>query len=304
MISLVIPVYNEEAMIEELYTRSMNALKNITDDFEIICVDDGSHDSTLEKLITCHQKDARFKVLELSRNFGHQPAVLAGLTHAKGDYIGVMDGDLQDPPEIFSEFYAKLREGYDVVYAVRKNRKESFIKRAAYWVFYRILISISNMKIPVDSGDFSMITRPVLDQMLKMPEQSLFLRGLRNWVGFKQVGVEYDRADRMAGETKYDLKRLFGLAYNGIFSFSDFPILLLGRIGMLTIITSITYAIYILAKRLIYAEVPEGFTTLILAIFFFGGVQLVSIRILGEYIHRTYDESRGRPLFIVKKEYV
>ena len=134
MISLVIPVYNEEAMIEELYTRSMNALKNITDDFEIICVDDGSHDSTLEKLIACHQKDARFKVLELSRNFGHQPAVLAGLTHAKGDYIGVMDGDLQDPPEIFREFYAKLQEGYDVVYAVRKNRKiEGWTERFNDW---------------------------------------------------------------------------------------------------------------------------------------------------------------------------
>ncbi len=304
MISLVIPIFNEELLIDELYKRTMAAMQAITDDFEIICVDDGSSDTSLSQMVAYHQRDPRFKVLELSRNFGHQAALLAGMNFAQGDFIGVMDGDLQDPPEVFARFYAKLLEGYDVVYAVRKKRKEGILKKTSYWLYYRILVKISNMDLPLDSGDFSMIRRQVLQEMLRMPEQSLYLRGLRHWVGFKQAGVEYERADRLAGEPKYDFKKLMKLAYDGIFSFSSFPIKFMGRIGLLAIGTSITYAFYLLAKKIIWGEVPEGFTTLILAIFFFGGVQLVSIRIIGEYINRIYDESRGRPLFIVKNAFL
>lgn len=300
-ISIVIPVYNEAALIPELFRRTVKAMETLHKEFEIIVVNDGSSDNSLAELIDCHREDKRFKVLDLSRNFGHQEAILAGLTFAQGDFIGIMDGDLQDPPELFADFYAKILSGFDVVYAVRQQRKESWYKRLAYWLYYRLLTGIAEMKIPLDSGDFCMMRRHVLDAILKMPESSLFIRGLRYWVGFRQAGITYDRQERHSGETKYDLRRLFRLAYNGIFSFSDFPIKLLGRIGYFTILGSLLYAVFVLYKRLFWGEVPEGFTTLILAIFFFGGIQLVSIRILGEYVSRIYKETRKRPLFIVKE---
>ncbi len=301
--SIVIPVFNEEAIIPELFRRTVRALETVTGDFEIIAVNDGSEDRSLEALLECHRLDKRFKVLDLSRNFGHQEAVLAGMTFASGELVGIMDGDLQDPPESFPVFYQKLQTGYDVVYAVRRQRKESWYKKAAYWLYYRILYGIAEMKIPLDSGDFCLMRRHVTEAILKMPESSLFIRGLRFWVGFRQAGVEYDRDERQAGDTKYDLRRLLRLGYNGIFSFSDFPIKLLGRIGYFTIAGSAVYAVFLLYKRLFWAEVPEGFTTLILAIFFFGGVQLVSMRILGEYVGRIYKETRKRPLFIVREYY-
>lgn len=300
-ISIVIPVYNEAAVIPELFRRTVKAMEAMNKEFEIIVVNDGSADDSLAELVACHREDKRFKVLDLSRNFGHQEAILAGLTFAQGDFIGIMDGDLQDPPELFADFYAKIQSGFDVVYAIRQQRKESWYKRMAYWLYYRLLTGIAEMEIPLDSGDFCMMRRHVLEAILKMPESSLFIRGLRYWVGFRQTGITYDRQERHLGETKYDLKRLFRLAYNGIFSFSDFPIKLLGRIGYFTILGSLLYAVFVLYKRLFWAEVPEGFTTLILAIFFFGGIQLVSMRILGEYVSRIYKETRKRPLFIVKE---
>jgi len=304
MISLVIPVFNEEELIDQLYNRSLNSLKSITNDFEIICVDDGSTDSSLQELIRCHEQDKRFKVLSLSRNFGHQAALLAGLSFAKGDCIAMIDGDLQDPPELLGEFHKKIKEGYQVVYAVRKKRKESLVKRMAYWLFYRIMGSISKVNIAFDSGDFSMITREVLEQMLKIPEQSLFLRGSRSWVGFKQIGIEYEREKRAAGRPKYNFKMLFNLAYNGIFSFSDFPIKFLWKLGFVTALLSAIYILIIFIKKIFFGTVPEGFTTLVLAIIFFSGVQLICIGILGEYIVRIYDETRKKPLFILKEKYL
>jgi dolichol-phosphate mannosyltransferase len=304
MISLVIPVFNEEAVVEELYQRSTAALASLQLPYEIICVDDGSSDNTYAKLLECRKQNEHFKVLSLSRNFGHQAAILAGLTEAKGDYVGIMDGDLQDPPELFPDFFKKIQEGYDVVYAVRKKRKESPFKRFAYWVYYRLLHSMSKTKLPLDSGDFSLMRRNVLDHLLSMPEHSLFLRGIRFWVGFKQTGIEYERDARVAGEPKYTLRSLLKLAYSGIFSFSDLPIKVLGRIGTLSIVTCSIYTLYLIARKIVYGDVPEGFTTLIIAIFFFGGVQLVGLRILGEYIHRIYEESRNRPLFIVKEKHL
>jgi dolichol-phosphate mannosyltransferase len=303
-ISLVIPVYNEELIIPALFERTREALTAFTEDFEVILVNDGSADRTLEHLLECRAKDARFKVLDLSRNFGHQSAILAGLSYAKGACIGIMDGDLQDPPELFARFYHKLEEGYDVVYAVRKKRKEGRFKRGAYWLYYRILANIAGMRFPVDSGDFSLMRKRVVDEMLRLPEQSLFIRGLRFWVGFRQTGLEYERDERLAGEPKYNLRRLYKLATNGIYSFSDFPIRLMGQMGSLTVFVTVSYSIYILSKKILWGEIPEGFTTLILAIFFFGGVQLISIRILGEYVSRIYDQSRNRPLFIVKDAYL
>jgi len=282
-ISIVIPVYNESEGIDELYRRTMAAIDSFSDSFEIICVDDGSSDTSLSQLIAYHQKDARFKVISLSRNFGHQSAVLAGLSVAKGDYIGVMDGDLQDPPEIFEQFYNKTHEGYDVVYAVRKKRKEGIVKKFAYWLYYRIFDRMADTKIPLDSGDFCMMSRRVLDRMLTMQEQSLYLRGIRAWVGYPQTGVEYERAERFAGEPKYDFKQLFQLAYNGMFSFSSLPVRVMRRLGYATLIFTFLYFLKILFSYFLYNNAPQGFTTLALAIFFFSGVQLISIGVLGEY---------------------
>ena len=303
LLSIIIPVFDEEKLLDELYTRTVNALNKITDDWEVICVNDGSGDQTLIKLLEFNQKEPRWKVIDLSKNFGHQRAIWAGLNFATGEYIGVMDGDLQDPPEAFEIFYNEIRQGLDVVYAVRTKRKEHAAKRIAYWTFYRFITNILGVDIPIDSGDFCLMKREVVRHILIMPEQNLFIRGIRKWVGFKQKGITYERDERFAGKSKYSLRGLIKLAYNGIFGFSDYPIKFLGRLGLYIIIASIIYTAWIITKKLVWGDVPEGFTTTILVILFFGGVQLVTIRILGEYIHRIYDESRKRPLFIVRNKY-
>lgn len=302
MISLVIPLFNEEEIIETLYKRCISSLEKIGEPFEILCVDDGSKDNTFINLKEFYKKDNRFKVLSLSRNFGHQAAVLAGLTHAKGEYIAIIDGDLQDPPEILDQFYNKMNEGNDVVFAVRKKRKEGFFKKLAYWVYYRALDKVSDTEIPLDSGDFCMMRRAVVDNILLMPEQSLFIRGLRAWVGFKQVGLEYERDARLTGEPKYTFKKLFMLAYNGIFSFSRFPVKLFSRLGATVIFLALIYTFYILLKKFFWGDIPEGFTTQIIFLSLFSGIQLLALGIFGEYITRIYDETRNRPLFIVKEK--
>lgn len=303
LLSIVIPVYDEELIIDELYNRTTTALNQITNDWEVICVNDGSKDATLGKLLRYNQQEPRWKVIDLSKNFGHQKAIWAGLNFASGDYVGIMDGDLQDPPEAFRKFFEELKNDFDVVYAVRIKRKENYLKKSAYWVFYRFIKNILGIDIPIDTGDFCLMRRIVVQHIINMPEQSLFIRGIRNWVGFRQKGIEYERDGRFAGKPKYSLRSLMKLAYNGIFSFSDFPIQFLGRIGLYIIIASILYTIWIVTKKLVWGDVPQGFTTTILVIMFFGGVQLITIRILGEYVHRIYDETRKRPLFIVRSKY-
>ena len=196
MISIVIPIFNEEELIDELFDRTIRSLSSFADVFEVISVDDGSTDGTLDKLIRRHESDRRFKVISLSRNFGQQPAIFAGLAAATGQFIGVMDADLQDPPELFAELYRKIEEGYDVVYAVRNKRKEGFARRLAYWLYYRLLALLSETKIPLDAGDFSLVTREVLDDMLRLGEQGLFVRGIRSWVGYRQTAIEYERHER------------------------------------------------------------------------------------------------------------
>jgi len=302
--SLVIPVYNEELIIQQLYSRCTEALGKITDHYEIICVDDGSEDRTLSYLLRFHQEDKRFKVLSLSRNFGHQSALLAGLTFTKGEYVGIIDGDLQDPPETLQKLVTKLEEGFDVVYAVRKKRKENFIKRSIYQYYYRILRRMSNVEIPLDSGDFSVMRRFVVDYILKMPEQSLFIRGIRSWVGFRQTGVEYEREKRQTGIPKFTFRKLFLLAYNGIFSFSSFPVKIISRIGFLVILFSFIYIVFTLIKKYFYGDVPQGYTTIIIFLSLFNGVQLLALGLIGEYVLRIYDESRKRPLYIIREKYL
>ncbi len=303
MISIVIPVLNEEKLIDELYNQTATTLNAITSDWEVICVNDGSTDNTLQKLILIHEKDARWKIISFSKNFGHQPAIWAGLKNAQGDFVGIMDGDLQDAPSHFTEFLQQLSPTVDIVYAVRIKRKENYFKRLAYRSFYRLMKNVLGVKVPLDSGDFCLMKKKVVNEMMEMPEHSLFIRGIRSWVGFNQVGIPCERNERFNGQPKYSTRKLMKLAYDGMFSFSDFPIKFLGRLGLIIILASIAYAGYIITKRLMWGQVPQGFTTLIIVILFFGGVQLVTVRILGEYLLRIYNESRKRPLYIISNKY-
>ena len=301
-ISIIAPLYNEEQVFSLLIQRLTSVIDNCGFNCEVILVNDGSSDATAELIEEQCKKDPRFTGVLLSRNHGHQLAVTAGLAYVRGKKGAmIIDGDLQDPPELVTEFYKLLNEGYDVIYAVRKSRKESFLKKAAYKTYYRFQKSISNFSIPIDSGDFSMISRRVVDIMNEMPEQSRYIRGMRAWVGFKQMGYIYERDERHAGETKYSWKKLFQLAFNGIFNFSDFPIKIITRLGFLTVLISLLYFGYNLYRKLFYNDVPQGFTATILTIILFCGVQLISLGIIGEYVLRIYNQVRNRPLFVVDK---
>ncbi len=301
-ISIVVPLYNEEQVFALLIGRLTTVIDNCPFSCEVILVNDGSSDSTPELIEEHCKKDPRFTGILLSRNHGHQLAVSAGLSFVRGKKGAmIIDGDLQDPPELITDFYNLLNERYDVIYAVRKNRKEGIMKKMAYKAYYRFQKSISNFSIPIDSGDFSMISRRVVDIINDMPEQSRYLRGMRAWVGFKQMGFVYERDERHAGETKYSWRKLFQLAFNGIFNFSDFPIKIITRLGLITILITLIYFGYNIYRKLFYNDVPQGFTATILTIILFCGVQLVSLGIIGEYVLRIYNQVRNRPLFVVDK---
>lgn len=298
-LSLVIPLYNEEENISKLYDRCSKALSSWLPDYEIICVNDGSSDNTLALLKQIHDKDSRWKIVSLSRNFGHQPAFLCGLQRATGQFVAMIDGDLQDPPELLQNFYAEmLNKNVDVVYGVRRKRKESWIKKGMYSLYYLILRRMAAIDIPLDSGDFCLMKKDVVDNIVQLKEQSLFLRGLRSWVGFSQTGFEYERDARQGGEPKYTFKKLLTLAYNGIFSFSQLPVKVLTTLGFWVIIVAVLYSLYALYIKITTPDVPQGFTTLAIAIFLLGGIQLLALGILGEYVVRIYDETRKRPHFI------
>jgi dolichol-phosphate mannosyltransferase len=299
LISVVVPLFNEEENIQHLFDRCSKALDVWTNNYEIICVNDGSKDKTLLLLKEIHQKDKRWKIISLSRNFGHQQAFLCGLFHAKGNYVAMIDGDLQDPPELLYEFYQKMISGnFDVVYGVRQKRKEGFFKKFLYKSYYKVLKKMASVEIPLDSGDFCLMKKVVVDNMLRMKEQSLFLRGIRSWVGFRQFGYEYERDARFGGEPKYTFKKLFQLAYNGIFSFSQLPVKILTTLGFWVVIIAVLYSFYALYVKITTPDVPQGFTTLAIAIFLFGGIQLLALGIIGEYVLRIYDETRNRPAYI------
>jgi dolichol-phosphate mannosyltransferase len=301
-VSIVVPLYNEEKVFDLLIGRLKQVMLSADFKVETVLVNDGSNDNTASLIEKTVSENDGFVGVLLSRNHGHQLAVTAGLSVAKGtEAVMIIDGDLQDPPELLPDFYKKLKEGNDVIYAVRKNRKESSLKKLAYWFYYRLQHRVSNFKIPLDSGDFSMISRRVVDYMNRMPEQSRYLRGMRSWVGFKQYGFEYNRDARVAGDAKYGWKKLFELAFNGIFNFSDFPVRFISRLGIAIILLSIVYIGYVLVQKLFFGNVPEGFTTLIIAITLFSGVQLISIGLIGEYVLRIYNQVRNRPLFVIDR---
>jgi dolichol-phosphate mannosyltransferase len=301
-ISILVPLYNEEEVFNSLILR----LKNVISETSFVCsvylINDGSYDKTYNLINEICAIDNRFIGIHLSKNFGHQYAVAAGLSVCDGTKGAmIIDGDLQDPPELIHQFYTLLEQGNDVIYAVRKNRKESFFKRLLYKLYYRLQKRISNFNIPIDSGDFSMISRRVINQLNEMPEKDLYYRGMRAWVGFKQVPYEYERDERLAGASKYSFKLLFNLAYKGIFNFSDFPIQFITRLGFFSVLISLLYFGYNLYRKLFYNDIPQGFTATILAIILFSGVQLISLGVIGQYLLRIFKQVQNRPLFIIDK---
>ncbi len=307
MISIVIPIYNEEENLQNLYTRLTNAAPSWKEGYEIVLIDDGSRDSSLTMMRVMAEKDSHVRVIKLSRNFGHQPAISAGIQEAKGDAIIIMDGDLQDPPEELYRFLDKWREGYDVVYAVRTKRKEGFFKKLAYSSFYRLMAAISDIEIPLDSGDFCVMDRKVVNVLVHdMPEQIRFIRGMRAYAGFKQIGVTYERAERAAGEVKYTFKKLVQLALDGLFGFSSFPLRLSTYLGISIAIPSLIIGVFFLVHRLfgfkVFGHTPEetpGLASLAVGMFFLGGVMLTMLGIIGEYISRIYIEVKKRPFFVI-----
>lgn len=311
MISIVIPLYNEEALVRQLYDRLTLASASWKDDYEIILVDDGSYDSTFEQLKAIQKEDAHIVVVKLSRNFGHQPAISAGIKQAQGDAVVIMDGDLQDPPETLSIFLDKWREGYHVVYAIRTKRKEGLFKRMAYKTFYRILSMISNIDIPLDSGDFCVMDKKVVKVLnTEMLEHSRFVRGLRAYAGFKQVGVEYERAERAAGEVKYTFRKLLKLAIDGLLDFSTFPLRIATYIGFIISFTSFLAGLFFVVHRIFNFKVlgyspsdTPGLASLAAGVFFIGGLTLIILGIMGEYLGRIYFEVKKRPFYIVDEVY-
>lgn len=304
-VSMVIPMYFEELVAEECYNRVAGVLKNLKDyEYEIIFVNDGSKDRTLEILEKIAENDKNVKIISFSRNFGHQAAVTAGLKETTGDAVVIIDADMQDPPELIPEMLKLWEEGNEVIYGQRKTREgESAFKLMTAKMFYKTLNVLSDVDIPQNTGDFRLVDRKVVDKMNSLPEHNKFLRGLWSWLGYKQYAFEYERKERFAGETKYPLKKMLKLASDGIISFSSKPIKLVGLLGIISIIISFIILIYALIS---YAcnlnHLSAGWTSLMCAITFFAGVQLLSLWIISEYIGRIYDETKGRPQYIIDKK--
>ena len=304
-ISLIVPVYYEEKVVNECYKRLTEVLQNLENyDYEIIFINDGSKDRTLELLEEIASKDNKIKILSFARNFGHQAAVTAGLKHISGDAIVIIDADLQDPPESIPEMIKLWEEGNQIIYGKRKTRKgESAFKILTAKMFYNTLNALSDVEIPKDTGDFRLVDRQVVDVINTFPEHNKFLRGLWSWVGFKQLPYEYERKERFAGETKYPLKKMVKLAADGIISFSTKPLKFVGVLGLFSILISICIMLYAIISFVFKLNnLTAGWTSLMVAITFFAGTQLLSIWIISEYMARIYEESKNRPQYIIEKK--
>ena len=301
--SLVIPVYNEEKTLPELYRRISELMDRLDDQAELILVNDGSKDRSLQLLRDLHERDPRVCYLSLARNFGHQIAVTAGLNYVRGEVIVILDADLQDPPELIPDMVEKWRQGYHVVYAKRTQRqKESWFKRFTAYVFYRLLKQLADVDIPTDTGDFCLMDRQVVDVLNSMPERDRYIRGMRSWIGFQQTAVYFERHPRFAGEVKYTFSKSLSLAINGLVSFSKVPLRISTYVGLLAAVAAIFMGLLVIYWRIFVPQSPlTGFTIILVAIFFLGAVQLVSIGILGEYIGRIYEEVKGRPLYTLSE---
>lgn len=305
LLSVVIPIYFEENLIQELYSRVKKALSAISAshglDHEIVFVNDGSTDRSLPQMKDLATRDVAVRILDLSRNFGHQLAITAGIDHARGDAVVVMDGDLQDPPEVIAEMIAKWRDGYHVVYGVRKRRSgETAFKLVTAKAFYKIIGMLSDTDMPFESGDFRLMDRKVVEALKRIREENRYIRGLVSWVGFKQIGVPYERDARYAGDTKYTLRKMVRFALDGITSFSEKPLRFSSYLGFAITGLALLFLVWIVANVLLDpASVTPGWASLMVAVLFLGGVQLLSIGVLGEYLGRIYRETKNRPLYIV-----
>lgn len=301
-ISIVVPIYNSSAFMHNLL-EAIDTQKNLSGwDLELILIDDGSRDNSFEKMGQLAVTYPYIKGIKLARNFGHQIAVKTGLSFCTGDYIAIIDDDLQDPPSLLPDFFSYLDNGYDVAYGVRKKRKESFFKKLSYNTFYRFLKKISDTAIPLDSGDFCVMTKRVADNMLQFNEKNPFLRGIRAWVGYKQIGVEYERQARIEGESGYTIKKLLKIAMDGIFSFSSVPIRVITILGFFGFSFAALYSMYVIIGYFLNGIPVQGFATLSIIISFFSSLILICLGIIGEYIVRIYDEVRDRPYVIIDKK--
>jgi len=299
--SLIIPIYNEEETIPELYRRVSDVMDSLDDSVELILINDGSGDRSLNLMRELQERDARVCYISFARNFGHQAAVTAGLNFARGQVIVVLDADLQDPPELIPKMIESWQAGYHVVYAQRtKRKKESWFKRLTAYVFYRLLRQLADVDIPADTGDFCLMDRQVVDLLNSMPERNRYIRGLRAWIGFRQTAVKFERDPRFAGEVKYTFKKSLALAINSLVSFSKIPLRLSTYLGLFSALIALLMALLVLYWRLQQPDSPvTGLATILIAVFFLGSVQLISIGILGEYIGRIYEEVKGRPAYTI-----
>jgi len=301
LLSIVSPAYNEAENLGEFYSRVINATDNLNLEIEIIYINDGSQDSTIDIITKQRQIDNRITIIDLSRNFGKEIALTAGLDYSSGDAVIVIDADLQDPPELIPKLVEKWREGYDVVNAKRIKRKgESLLKKVMSYIYYRLLFYLSDINVPRDTGDFRLLNKNALDALLKLREKHRYMKGLFVWVGFKQKEIEYEREARFKGKTKWGFFSLFNLAFDGLTSFSIMPLRLASTIGFLSALIGFFYGAVIVFKTLFFHEPVAGFTSLVVLITFFGGIQLLSIGIIGEYIGRIFNETKNRPLYVVK----
>lgn len=302
-LSIAIPVFNEEENLPQLAGRLKTAIAALQfDDYEIIFVDDGSSDATPGVLVSLHDTDSHIRVIRFSRNFGHQAALQAGMDESRGDALVFMDADLQDPPEVIADFVAQWRAGYEIVYAIRKKRKENFFKRASYKVFYRSLQAVANIDVPLDAGDFCLMDRRVVNALKALPERNRFLRGLRSWIGFAQIGVEYERQARLGGAPKYTVGKLLGLALSGYIGFSAVPLRVASALGTLSALAGLGLMVWAVLQKITGHPTPWGWASTVSMILFMGGMQLGVLGIVGEYLSRTYDEVRRRPLYIVSRQ--
>ena len=300
--SVVAPVFNEIDCLDEFYKVVFEVMSSTNEPWELILVDDGSIDGSTEKIRQLAENDEHVRPVIFARNFGHQIAVTAGLDYSRGDAVIIIDADLQDPPEVMLELIAKWKEGYEVVYAVRRKREgESWFKLFTASLFYRIIYRITDVKIPLDAGDFRLLDRKIVDIMGQMRERHRFLRGMTAWIGFRQIGVEYDRKERFAGTTKYSFRKMLKLALNAITSFSYFPLQLAAYLGFISTGISIIAILVVIYLWLTQKDLLLGQAAILIAVLFLGGVQLITLGILGEYIGRIYDEAKGRPLYIVSE---
>jgi len=301
--SIVVPCYNEEGVLDELYRRIREVMDSTGDPWELVLVNDGSRDRTGEMMHELHNRDSRVKIVEFARNFGHQLAVTAGLDYAEGDAVVMIDADLQDPPQVILEMIERWQEGYEVVYAVRAQRVgETWFKEFTAKLFYRIIYRITDVDIPLDTGDFRLMDRKVVDATRNMRERHRFIRGMTSWVGFRQTGVSYVRQERYAGETHYPFSKMFKFALDAITGFSYFPLQMATYLGFTIAVISGLAAVAVIYARLFGGAAPfYGQATTLVIVLFLGGVQLITLGIIGEYLGRIYDEVKGRPLYIVRE---